>query len=72
MDEDDLIWILKYINETQNADIVNLSLGINICERYDELYDICKEINAKGTISVSASNSMYLLHQSDILKIFFK
>ena len=46
--------MLNYICETQNADIVNLSLGINVCERYEELYNVCKNLTDKGTIIISA------------------
>ncbi len=54
LDEDTLIWVLNYISETQNADIVNLSLGLNICEHYEELYNACKSLTDKGTTIISA------------------
>lgn len=54
LDEDILIWVLNYICETQNADIVNLSLGLNVCDRYEDLYNACKALSDKGTIIISA------------------
>lgn len=49
-----LIKVLKYIYENLHVDIINLSLGLSVCERYHELYDICELINKNGTIIVSA------------------
>lgn len=54
VNENTLIWVLNYIYETLDADIVNLSLGLNICENYKELYNSCKAITDKGTIIISA------------------
>lgn len=52
--EDDLIAVLQYINSTLNADIINISLGVNILERKKELYQICEDISMTGTVIVSA------------------
>lgn len=49
-----LIKVLKYIYENLHVDIINLSLGLSVCERNHELYDICELINKNGTIIVSA------------------
>lgn len=54
LNESDLAWILEYINETQHADIINLSLGINICEDYERIYKVCKAITDNGTLIISA------------------
>ena len=54
LDESDLIWVLRYIHETQHADIVNLSLGLNICERYEDLYEACRALTDDGTVIISA------------------
>lgn len=54
LDEETLIFVLNYINENLEADIINLSLGINICEKYNELYSICSILNDKGVIIISA------------------
>lgn len=54
LDEDTLIFVLNYINENLEADIINLSLGINICEKYNELYSICSILNDKGIVIISA------------------
>ena len=35
--EDTLISVLNYINMMDNVDIVNLSLGLNVCEDYNSL-----------------------------------
>ncbi len=52
--EDKLISVLNYINMMDNVDIVNLSLGLNVCEDFSSLYNICKELAEKGVIIVSA------------------
>lgn len=52
--EDELIKVLKKIKKEYSFDLINLSLGISICERVDDLYSICKELTDLGTIIVSA------------------
>lgn len=49
-----LIEALRYIDLNIKANIINLSLGINICDNYSELYAICKKLVDKGVIIVSA------------------
>ena len=51
---DDLIDLLHYININMSADIINLSLGISLCDKYDDLYNICDILYKKGVIIVSA------------------
>lgn len=46
--------ILRYVNENEDADIINLSLGITVCSDYKRLYDLCKEITERGILLVSA------------------
>ena len=48
LEESDLIWVLRYIRETQHADIVNLSLGLNVCEQYEDLYPGYEFASNKG------------------------
>lgn len=52
--EDTLISVLNYINMMNNVDIVNLSLGLNVCEDYNSLYNACKVLSDKGVMIVSA------------------
>lgn len=52
--ENDLIGVLQYIKSNMKCDILNLSLGINICNHYNELKEICDEIASSGTMIVSA------------------
>lgn len=49
---------MQYIYENVECDILNLSLGIYICEKYNEFFDICEKFKNKNIIIVSAfSNS---------------
>lgn len=54
IEEDFLINVLKYIEKNINCRVINLSLGITLCENYNLLYQACKNITDKGTIIVSA------------------
>lgn len=54
LEENTLISVLHYIYESCNADIINLSLGINVCENYHELYNVCKALTDYGVIIISA------------------
>lgn len=47
--EDELISVLNYIYINLNFDIINLSLGINVCERLNDLRNICGKLDKKGT-----------------------
>lgn len=52
--EDELISVLNYIYNSLDFDIINLSLGINVCERLNDLRMVCGKLDEKGTIIVSA------------------
>ena len=52
--EGGLISILRKIKKEYNFDIINLSLGISICEDLDELYLTCKDLSDAGAVIVSA------------------
>ena len=54
IEESVLISILRIINNMDGVGVVNLSLGINVCENYDELYNICSEITNNGICIISA------------------
>ena len=54
VEELDLIAVLNYILQCENINIVNLSLGVNICEQYNKLYNICQDLSEKGVIIISA------------------
>ena len=50
----EIIGILNYIYEKIDVDVINLSLGLSICENLQELYEICDKLCSKGIILVSA------------------
>lgn len=70
--EDDLIAVLQYINSTLAADIINISLGVNILERKKELYQICEDISKTGTVIVSAFDitNIYAIFKREKIKNF--
>ena len=49
-----LVAILKYIYDNFTPDVINLSMGISICDDYKALYNICKKLSDRGTIIVAA------------------
>lgn len=53
VDEEQLISLLRCVSKTMKVDVINLSLGVNICEG-TELFDICEELKNNNTIIVSA------------------
>ena len=53
-DEIKLLTLLKFIYENVSCDIINMSLGMSVCENYSDMYDICKKISDKGVIIISA------------------
>lgn len=53
-DELQLIRLLGYIRENIRADIINISMGLNICQYSSELYDICSDMEKSGTVIISA------------------
>lgn len=52
--ENELINLLKIIKSEYKFDLINLSLGISICENLNELYAVCKSLTDEGTIIISA------------------
>lgn len=54
IDENILIYSLKYIKDNIDCKIINLSLGLKLCGRKEELYEICKQLCLKNIIIVSA------------------
>jgi len=52
--EEHLVKILEYVYINENVDIINLSLGLNICRSDHSLYEICKKIRNKGVYIISA------------------
>lgn len=54
IDENILIDCLSMIYQKYNFDLINLSLGINLSERLNELEEICEKLYKKGTIIISA------------------
>ena len=52
--EDELIDLLNEIKCKYKFDIINLSLGVSVCEKLDELYSVCLDLTKTGTIIVSA------------------
>lgn len=54
IEESDLIFALEYIYENIECDLINLSLGLSICNEYKRLYEICQKLLERGTIIVSA------------------
>lgn len=55
VDENALISALEYIEkEYHHIDVINLSLGSTICDRRNDLYDICKRFDDNGTVILSA------------------
>lgn len=52
--ESALIDVLELIDKSYEFDIINLSLGLSICESINELRSICNRLVEKGIIIVSA------------------
>lgn len=52
--EEELVYILRKIKNEYEFDIINLSLGISVCENIDELYSVCSELVDLGTMIISA------------------
>lgn len=49
-----LVAALNFVRNNINCKIINISLGVKVCENIMELYDICSEIRDSGIIIVSA------------------
>lgn len=54
IDEENLCAVLELINEQFHPNIVNLSLGINICMDYKRLYMCCDSLRKNGCIIIAA------------------
>ena len=54
VDEEELIQVLEYINNHIFCNIINLSLGVSICNEYERLNSICECITSKGIIMVAS------------------
>ena len=54
IDENTLIYTLKYIKNNISCRIINLSMGVKVCERKKELESICQELCNNGVIIISA------------------
>lgn len=54
INEDALLAALKFVEENCNADVLNLSLGTTVCDSGNNLYEICKRLDEKGTVILSA------------------
>ena len=52
--EEDIIHVLSYIYDNMEVDIINLSLGISVCEELNEFENICLKLSQKGVIVISA------------------
>lgn len=54
VNEKNLLYALKYIRDNIKCKIINLSMGLKICERKKELEEICKELYDNAVIIISA------------------
>lgn len=54
IDEDILIQALKFVYQNVSGNIINLSLGVQICKKKDELHTICQKLIQKGFTIFSA------------------
>ena len=54
LQEEQLISALEFIYKNYDPDIINLSLGLNVCERIKDLRDICEKLTDRGTVIVAA------------------
>ena len=56
--EDTLIYALNYIYDKIECRFVNMSLGVSIIQKREELYQACQRLNEKGIILISAFDNM--------------
>ena len=52
--DDQLIFALDYIYENIDVQIINISLGVDICNNYEQFKNTCEKFDEKGIIIVSA------------------
>lgn len=53
-DEDDLLYMLEYIEQHLQVDIINISCGLNHIENHNALHDACRRLTNKNVCIVSA------------------
>jgi len=56
--EDVLLSCLNTIKEKYDVDIINLSLGLSLCDDFMRLRQICNDLSEKGVIIISAFDNM--------------
>lgn len=54
VNEEDLIGVLHHIYENFEADVINISLGVNVLSEVKPLEKICRKLEQRGTVIVSA------------------
>ncbi|MCL1794914.1 MAG: S8 family serine peptidase [Oscillospiraceae bacterium] len=54
IDETNLIYALKYIQKNVSCKLINLSLGLKLCNKIEALKSVCSELVLSGIILVSA------------------
>lgn len=57
--EEVLLFALQYIYDFIPTDILNLSLGINVCECWRRLNNLCEQMVRKGMVLISAFDNTY-------------
>ncbi len=56
--EDMLLSCLHMIKEEYDVDIINLSLGLSLCDDLAKLRQVCDELSGKGIVIISAFDNM--------------
>lgn len=56
--EETLLSCLNTIKEEYDADIINLSLGLSLCDDLTQLRQTCDELSKKGVVIISAFDNM--------------
>ncbi|GHU39831.1 hypothetical protein FACS1894193_00970 [Bacilli bacterium] len=54
VDEESLFFVLEYINNNIEVDIINISAGITYLSNYERLNEICNKLHKNGIIVISA------------------
>lgn len=58
IDDEALLTCLRSIREEYDVDIINLSLGLSVCNDIAQLHQLCDELSLKGVIIVSAFDNI--------------
>lgn len=58
IDDDALLECLRMIRDKYEFDVINLSLGLSLCNNIIQLRQICDELNSKGVVIVSAFDNL--------------